>query len=65
MRVLAESEIERRPGHLKGKSEHGFTVSFPAGGASLGEVVEVVAQDASAYGIAARRVDAVAVPPAG
>jgi tRNA-2-methylthio-N6-dimethylallyladenosine synthase len=57
LRVLAESESERRPGHLKGRSQHGLPVSFPGDPALLGSVVEVVAESASAYGLSARRVE--------
>jgi len=54
LRVLAESESEKRPGHLKGRSQHGLPVSFPGDVALLGSVVEVVAEDAIPYGLAAR-----------
>jgi tRNA-2-methylthio-N6-dimethylallyladenosine synthase len=57
LRVLAESENERRPGHLKGRSQHGLTVTFPGDATLLGSVVDVVAEDASAYGLSARRVE--------
>jgi tRNA-2-methylthio-N6-dimethylallyladenosine synthase len=52
LQVLAESESERRPGHLK---------SFPGDPALVGSVVEVVAEDASPYGLAARLGDARAI----
>ena len=58
LRVLAESESDRRPGHLKGRSQHGLPVSFPGDPAQIGTVVEVVAEDASPYGLAARPVEA-------
>jgi tRNA-2-methylthio-N6-dimethylallyladenosine synthase len=57
LRVLAESENERRPGYLKGRSQHGLTVTFPGDAALLGSVVDVVAEDASAYGLSARRAE--------
>jgi len=57
LRVLAESESEKRPGHLKGRSQHGLPVSFLGDAELLGSVVEVVAEDATAYGLSARRIE--------
>ena len=54
LRVIVESESEKRPGQLKGKSQHGMLVSFPGDTALIGSVVEVIAEDASPYGLAAR-----------
>lgn len=57
LRVLAEAESEKRPGRLKGRSQQGLQVSFPGDPGLLGTIVEVVAEDASAYVLSARRVD--------
>jgi tRNA-2-methylthio-N6-dimethylallyladenosine synthase len=52
--VLVESEHDKRPGHLRGRSLHGMTVSFPGESTLVGKRVSVTAEDASPYGIAGR-----------
>lgn len=49
--VLVESEHEKRPGQLRGKSLHGMTVSFPGDATLVGSRVAVTAEDASPYGL--------------
>jgi tRNA-2-methylthio-N6-dimethylallyladenosine synthase len=55
--VLVESEHERRPGELRGRSRHGMTVSFRGEPALVGTRVLIAAEDASPYGLAGRLVE--------
>jgi tRNA-2-methylthio-N6-dimethylallyladenosine synthase len=52
--VLVESEHDRRPGHLRGRSRHGMTVSFAGPASLVGTRVAVRAEDASPYGLSGR-----------
>lgn len=49
--VLAEAEHDKRPGHLRGRSAHGMTVSFPGDAGLLGSRVAVTVEHASPYGL--------------
>jgi tRNA-2-methylthio-N6-dimethylallyladenosine synthase len=52
--VLVDCEHDKRPGHLRGRSLHGMTVSFPGDAALVGKRVSVSAEGASPYGVSGR-----------
>jgi len=49
--VFVEEVSERRPGHLRGRTLHGLTLSFPGDPSLVGRSVRVDVSDASPYGL--------------
>ncbi len=49
--VLVESERARRPGEMQGRCQHGLPVAFRGDASQVGSLVEVLAQDATPYGL--------------
>jgi tRNA A37 methylthiotransferase MiaB len=56
-RVFVESESDKHPGTLRGRTEHGLAVRFRGAAALVGGEVPVRIEEASAFGLAGSPVD--------